>query len=146
MWPWEIHPIRYSSEYRVTGELHRICWGYSPEVGSIVALSLTGVECSSWTVTDCWDCDELATVGVVGGFVHLLFPLPFAAMPFSSFSTTTSRACLAAILGLVGFGITAGIDNEVNLLRSSSPYWAWILAQTQSVTLKMTRTRKPKIS
>ena len=57
-----------------------------------------------------------------GGFVLLLFPLPFAAMPFSSFSTTTSRTHLAAVLSLVGFGITAGIDNEVNLLRSSSPY------------------------
>ena len=58
-------------------------------------------------------------VNIVGGFVLLLFPLPFAAMPFSSFSTTTSQAHLAAILGLVGFGITAGIDDEVKLLRSS---------------------------
>ena len=91
------------------------------------ALWLTGVGCSSWTMTDCWDCDELATVGVVGGFVLLLFPLPFAAMPFSSFSTTTSWAHLAAVLGLIGFGITAGIDNEVNLLRSSSLLWFFYL-------------------
>ena len=83
---------------------------------------LTGVGSSSWTMTDCWDCNKLATVGVVGGFVLLLFPLPFAAMPFSSFSTTTSWTHLGAVLSLVGFGITAGIDNEVNLLRSSSLY------------------------
>ena len=41
----------YSSEQRVTVELYRICWGYSPEVGSIVIQGIYS-DCGAFFLTN----------------------------------------------------------------------------------------------
>jgi hypothetical protein len=44
VWPWEIHLTRFHPVFlRITGDIHRIYWGYSPEVGSTVPSSICSI-------------------------------------------------------------------------------------------------------